>query len=491
MPVAVTPPENAPLRFIETLRSSSFQLAAMLAALFVFCTLVLFAFVYWQTTLAETTRIRSELTNELEKLEKLDDAAMTAAISDRLVSPAHKLNFAQLFSVAGQPLAGNIPAMPNFKETTAVEPRHGSTFWLNAAVNGEKVMLVGKFLPDGKFLVIGRSLDSLENLGHAVRYALELGFFPALILALTIGAIVSRQTHARIRDVLNSVNRIMEGNIKERLPVRNSKDDLDHLSASVNLMLDEIERLLNDAKSTGDNIAHDLRTPLTRVRARLERACQNALSQEELSNLVEHAITGLDQTLRIITALLRIGQIENRRQRSNFTSLDLEQLVVEIGDLFEPFAEEKNIRFVVRVGKVAKIIGDRDLLSEAIANMVENALKFTQSGNKVLLELLDLKGVPTILVIDDGPGIPAEDLDNVWMRFYRSDKSRHIDGNGLGLSLVKAIADLHGFTVSVQNANPGCRFEIRCAKTESRPRSFHQTDGAGADGLDPGPSTIV
>jgi signal transduction histidine kinase len=322
--------------------------------------------------------------------------------------------------------------------------------------------MAGVKLADGRIVVIGRSLDSLDNLRSVVLRALKLGMGPAVVLALLVGFALGYRSYAAIREVNSSIEGIMQGNLHERLPVRGHDSAIDNLSARVNFMLDKIEQLLADAKSTGDNIAHDLRTPLTRVRSRLERAGLQAKTQEEFHETVVHAITGLDQALRIITALLRISQIERHAHHSQFSRIDIGMLISEIGDLFEPIAEERNIRFAVTVNTSAQVDGDRDLLSEAVANLVDNALKFTPAGGLVLLEATETGAGPVIRVIDNGPGIPLEEQEFVTRRFFRSDKSRHIEGNGLGLSIVAAIVKYHGFSLSFHNLNPGCVFEIAC-----------------------------
>lgn len=430
--------------------------------------MLLFAFIYWQTTIVEESRIERELIEEVSRLDKMEDSEVVEAIHRRIESSSHKLNYAGLFQNTGEKITGNLDELPE-----AVITKKPSSFsmqlntWEDAEIESGKVIMAGVRRVDGRIVVIGRSLDSLENLRTVVLRALEMGMVPATILALVVGIVLSHQTHALIRTVNASIERIMQGNLRERLPVHGHDTALDGLSSRVNSMLDKIEQLVADAKSTGDNIAHDLRTPLTRVRSRLERAGGQAKSEEEFRRVVDHAITGLDQALRIITALLRIGQIERQPQHGHFTSMNVGVLISEIGDLFEPIAEERNIRFAVSVDTQRLVEGDRDLLSEAVANLVDNSLKFTPPGGLVMLEAVDMGDVPVIRVIDNGPGIPPDDQKFVTRRFFRSDKSRHIEGNGLGLSIVAAIVSYHGFTLSFHNLNPGCIFEIECGNRVS------------------------
>ena len=209
----------------------------------------------------------------------------------------------------------------------------------------------------------------------------------------------------------------------------------------------------------GDDIAHDLRTPLTRVRVSLERARQKAASLDELRGSVDRAIVGLDQSLAIITALLRISEIEHSRRMDGFRNVALGDLVREVGDLYEPIAEDKKVDFAVRAEAETIVHGDRDLLFEAIANLVDNAVKFTPQGGRVELSLLRQGNEAVVRVRDTGPGIPADESELVTRRFYRSDKSRRDPGLGLGLSLVSAIAKLHGFSLKI-SSGPGCVAEL-------------------------------
>ena len=214
-----------------------------------------------------------------------------------------------------------------------------------------------------------------------------------------------------------------------------------HITAAVRAAL--LEEALQEAKVVGDNIAHDLRTPLTRVRIRLERGREHASTLEELRAVNDQAIAGLDQSLTTITALLRITEIENSRRREGFSEVQLAPLIREVGDLYDPIAEDKGVILWVEAPDVATVHGDRDLLFEAVANLVDNAVKFTPEGGRVELVVFHQEGETVIRVTDTGPGIPEIEREAVTQRFYRSDKTRNTKGLGLGLSMVAAIVKLH------------------------------------------------
>jgi signal transduction histidine kinase len=223
----------------------------------------------------------------------------------------------------------------------------------------------------------------------------------------------------------------------------------------------QLEEALQEAKVVGDNIAHDLRTPLTRVRIRLERGREHASTLEELRTVADQAITGLDQSLTTITALLRITEIEHSRRHEAFGEVQLAPLVREAGDLYGPLAENKGLALRVEAPEGPIVRGDRDLLFEAVANLVDNAVKFTPEGGRVELALLRYDGEFLIRVSDTGPGIPEIEREAVTQRFYRSDKSRNVKGLGLGLSMVAAIIKLHSFQLNL-SAGPGCTAVISC-----------------------------
>jgi len=257
------------------------------------------------------------------------------------------------------------------------------------------------------------------------------------------------------------MERIIAGDLQKRLPTRGGDDPFDKLAGIVNRMLDRIESLLREIAGTGDDIAHDLRTPLTRVRASLERGRDNAASLGALQAVVDRAIGGLDQTLTIITALLRIAEIEQGRRREAFGDVALETIVREVAELYAPIAEDKQLELRVETATAPPIRGDRDLLFEAIANLVDNAVKFTPAGGAVRLAVVRGEGGPIVRICDTGPGIAESEREAVVKRFYRSDKSRRTPGTGLGLSLVAAIARLHEFRLSI-SGNAGCVVELAC-----------------------------
>jgi signal transduction histidine kinase len=309
--------------------------------------------------------------------------------------------------------------------------------------------------------VIGRQIDEITEIARVVLRTLALGLLPAFVLAILIGMVLSQRVYVRVTELNRKIQRVVTSDLRERLPVSGDGDTFDQMSISVNGMLGDIESLVREIAAVGDNIAHDLRTPLTRVRMRLERGRAQASSLAELRTVVDQALGGLDQSLAIITALLRIAEIEHNRRLDGFSQVPLGPLVREIGDLYEPIAEDKGVVLRVNSSDEMTVHGDRDLLFEAVANLVDNAIKFTPEGGRVDLILLHREEGAVIQVRDTGPGISDSERESVTKRFYRSDKSRGTEGLGLGLSLVAAIVKLHGFQFAI-TAGPGCTVGIVC-----------------------------
>ena len=437
----------------------TFRIAGIATGVFLLGALLLFAFVYWQTSIAETRQIDRFIERQL--------GAMTEGAPEQLLrqlasSPERGVAYAGLFDAQRQPLAGNLPFFP---EGLLVDG-HARALVI---AGEEPVRAAAAELANGQIIVLARELTELGQLQRIVLRALTLGVIPAIFLSLLAGTLLSWRALRRVRMVHLAAEHILQGNLGERLPFRGGADEFDRLAGAVNRMLDEIARLLDQIKGIGGDIAHDLRTPLTRVRARLERGLESAHSRAELDETVSSAIAGLDQTLGIVTALLRITELEDARRRAAFREVELSAVVRDVAELYEPIAEAAGISLVVVADRPFVIEGDRDLLIEAIANIVDNAIKFSPESGKVTITLLEGEDGPVVRVVDRGAGIPQEERQAVTRRFYRSDKSRHRPGSGLGLGLVDAIVKLHGFRIEIGDAAPGCIFDLICVTDDAEP----------------------
>jgi signal transduction histidine kinase len=452
--------DSSSVRLPDFARTTTIRWTLAVAGAFVLCTLVLFGFVYWQTAAYMTATFDNLITGELHIIAADTPEKRLAQIDERLRNDPRRIRIAALFGANGHRIAGNLESLP--PGLAADTPANADVVRVDARGRYmENVRLVMEALPSGETLVIGRNIDDIAEIATIVRRALTLGLLPAFVLAVVIGLVLSSRAQNRLSEVNRRIQRIAAGDLRERLPARGGNDPFDQLAVSVNRMLGEIETLIQEIAGIGDNIAHDLRTPLTRVRVRLERGRERANTLEELRAVADQATTGLDQSLTIITALLRIAEIEHSRRLEGFSEVRLAPLLREAGDLYEPIAEDKGVALRVEAAEEATVHGDRDLLFEAVANLVDNAVKFTPEGGRVELSLRHWGGENIIRVSDTGPGISEIESGAVTKRFYRSDKSRRTEGLGLGLSLVAAIVKLHGFRFTI-STGPGCTAEIAC-----------------------------
>ena len=450
----------------EFMRTTGFRWTLLISGAFAICILLMFVFVYWQTSVYMTAKVDQLISDHAEALAGATPEQQPQAVNDYLREDPRRVKLAGLFDANGKRVIGNIENIPlglradGYAQDAALV----RVDLMGRATQAARA--VRRRLDNGETIVVGRNVDELTAIGKIVGRALMLGLIPALCLSLAAGTLLSVRAQKRIEEVNRKVQRIVAGELRERLPIKGVNDPFDRLAVIVNGMLDEIEALLQSVAGTGDDIAHDLRTPLTRVRVTLERGRQNAASLEELGSSIDQAIVGLDQSLAIITALLRISEIEHNRRVAGFSQVALADLVREIGDLYEPIAEDKRVTFLIAAKEDIIVRGDRDLLFEAIANLVDNAVKFTPEGGQVEISLAREGDEGVVRVRDTGPGIAAAECELVARRFYRSDKSRSNPGLGLGLSLAAAIVKLHGFRFAI-SPGPGCVVEIagQCAAT--------------------------
>ena len=327
----------------------------------------------------------------------------------------------------------------------------------------EPAIFVARPRADGGVLVLGRSLREAYELQETVLRALTTTLLPTILVILAIGAIFARRSSQRFERIHDAIIRIMKGELDSRLPVTNEDRDIDKVARAVNLMLDEIARLLEQLKSVGDNIAHDLRTPLAVARAKIERALDNDTGVEQLREAMEAALAQIEKVSATISAILRISAVENGAREKQFRDIDLAAVCEQVFDFYEPLAESKCVSMVVDADGPVPVRGDEDLMREAVSNLVDNAIKFTPAGGKVRIEARTMNGRPLVLVSDTGLGVPPQERARIFDRFYRGEQSGKAPGHGLGLSIAETIANLHGFKLTVEDNKPGARFEMRAA----------------------------
>ena len=454
------------MRQAQIIRSNTFQWALAVAGVFAVFVILLFGFIYWQTDHYLIARSDRMIANQLDFIAGLPNERRLDAIDEHLKQDSRGVQYAGLFDADGRSTAGNLERFPpglkmdDSAQSVSVErmaPAGRQTHLIRA---------IARRLPNGDALVIGREVDETREISHVVAQALALGLLPAFCLCLLAGAWLSMRAQKQVEEVNQRVQRIVAGDLRERLPHRDVDEPFSKLAVIVNGMLDEMETMIHALAGVGNDIAHDLRTPLTRARLALERSRTNATTLEQLQTVVDKAIANIDQSLTIITALLRLAEIENSRRSAAFGTISLHEMLREVCDIYEPIAENKNVDLRVDVKHRLGVCGDRDLLFEAVANLVDNAIKFTPEGGRVDIELIRDDNETIVRVSDTGCGISEQEREAVLRRFYRSDKMRTTPGVGLGLNLVAAIVKLHGFGLVIY-PGAGGRLEIICPNRSS------------------------
>ena len=450
---AMRPPRSE----LRILRSSTFRLALVYAALFGASVLLLLGFIYWSTagymTRQTEAAIDAEIGTFAERYRTTGIPGLVALIEERLQSSS---SVYLLADPAFRPRVGNLDGWPlspseedgwlefQFREGDVVQLALARTFTLRG----------------GFHLLVGRDVRALTRTKRLITRTLAWGLGLTALLALVGGALMARSTARRIEAIHRTGLEIMRGDLSRRIPRDGSLDDFDRLAAHLNEMLDRVAASMDEVREVTDNIAHDLRTPLGRLRNQLETL--RARRGEETTVEVDAAIEEADRLLATFNALLRIARIESGTLRSGFGEVDLTVLLRDLAELYEPAAQEKGQRIVVELPAQARVPGDRDLLVQAFANLLDNAIKYSPEGGTLTLELDQCTGGGArVRVSDTGPGIPEGERETVMRRFYRGESSRTTAGSGLGLSLVDAVARLHRAELELGGDDHGLVVEWR------------------------------
>jgi len=328
-------------------------------------------------------------------------------------------------------------------------------------------------LPGGFRLLVGRDLEERERLYHIILGAGRWSIAIVIVLGLVGGLFVTRRVLRRVDAMTETTRSIMAGDLGERLPVAGTGDELDRLAENLNVMLERIEALMHGLKEVSDNIAHDLKTPLTRLRNRTEQALRTAKSETEYRAALESTIEESDHLIATFNALLMIARAESGQARDDMSEFDAAEIARDVGELYEPLAEEKGIALKVEAETPAPVNGNRELVSQALANLVDNAIKYTgpqalvdgvQPANgatpEIVVRALSEGDRILLTVADSGPGIPESDRSRAVERFVRLEQSRSQPGSGLGLSLAAAVARLHGGELTLEDNHPGLKSVI-------------------------------
>jgi signal transduction histidine kinase len=437
------------------LRSASFRLALVYAALFVLSAGALFATVFVIASAAMENDLAAVLRSEAFQLAEIHRRIGLLGLAEQIT---RRMNFRSrgpiyylLQAPTRQVVVGNMPGMPPVDGVIDFVRDSDSP----GGSGRGRLTGFGLTLSDGSYLLVAQDASRLVDMQRAIVRAFIWASGLTLLLAIGGGVLLSGNFLRRIDTIGRTSRAIMEGDLSARIPVRGTNDEIDQLVISLNAMFDRIQLLMDGLRQVTGDIAHDLRTPLGRLRQRLEGAREHASSTAEYASATEAAIAEADALLEIFSALLRIAQIESGARTSGFAEVDLSALLRSVGEAYQPAAEDSQHKLALDVRDGIRLTGDRQLLAQLFSNLVENALTHTPAGSTVRLGLHPSARGFRAEVADDGPGIPEAEHGKVLDRFYRLDRSRTTAGSGLGLALVKAIANLHGLTLQLEDARPG------------------------------------
>lgn len=437
----------------------------MYVALFAVSVLGLLGYVYWDTLnyLDEQTdqSIQAELDTLLGQYRQTGPGNLHQSLAQRSLAGHDADQIYLLVDRTYVRLAGNLPQWPP-------ELRHRSG-WIDLATTqregGEheeiKVRMFAAALPGGYHLLLGRNLHEREDLHEHILQVLAVAISVSLALAMLGGLLMSRGILRRVEHINRTGRSIIAGHLEQRIPVSGSGDEFDQLAINLNAMLVQIQQLMEGLRQVTDNVAHDLRNPLNRLRSRLELMLLNPRSTEEYRAAGEETLSDINDVLNTFNALLDIAQAEAGTDQGSWTQFDLSKLLRDAAEFYEPLAEANGLHFSWHIAEHLTLRGNSHLLTQAVGNLLDNAIKYTQRGGIVQLGAHSSGDAIEVTVCDNGPGIPKEMRNKVLERFVRLQASRTTPGNGLGLSLVRAVAQLHHAKLELSDNSPGLKIVLR------------------------------
>lgn len=445
-------------------RTTAFRLSLIFMALFGTAAAAAMAYIYLNTDALLSRRLEQTINTEIQGLAEhyrgRDIKSLAETVARRSRGPGNSLYL--LTYPDYRYIAGNLGRVPE----ELLQPQDEPIDFLYRQAwreDGRKRLARARVfeLPDGYRLLVGRDIEDRREFQNVIRAAFIWVLGAMLLVGLGGGWLVSRALLARIDEVSAASRTIMAGDLSQRVPVYGTGDELDRLSENLNAMLERIEQLMTGLREVSDNIAHDLKTPLNRLRNRVEAALRQD-GEAQYREALEATIDEADELIRTFNALLSIARLEAGAVRETMDEVDVSALVADAAELYEPAAEDQGLTLKTSIEENLRLTGDRQLLGQALANLIDNAIKYGAAGAAGDAKMVGISAAARdraieIAVSDAGPGIPAEDRERVLKRFVRLEQSRSRPGSGLGLSLVAAVARLHGGTVRLEDNSPGLR----------------------------------
>ena len=442
------------LPLIGLLRSASGRFALLFTALFAAAATAAAVVLWWNTAGAldrqTDAAIRADSTALVERFREAGLPGLVDAIEDRLALDVQNEALYLLAGPAEERLAGNLDAWPG-------EAR-GDAIWIRMPLMRDgassEARLLRIELGTGHRMLVGRDVAEKLTLRSLLSEGIAWAATSSAAIALLGAWLLRRSLERRLAPIYGTAAAIGAGDLSRRVPISDQADEFDRLGMTMNAMLDRIAQLMEGVRGVSDAIAHDLRTPIARARAKLEEALDDRADEAALRAALEQGIADLDGIARVFKAVLRIAEVEAGARRAAFAPFDLAPMLADVGELYGAAAEAGEQVLDVALPDSLALVGDRDLLLQAVANLLDNALKFTPGGGTVRLAARPVAGAAEIVVADDGPGLDPGDRDRAGERFFRADAARTTPGSGLGLSLVRAVVALHGGEVSLEDTHP-------------------------------------
>jgi signal transduction histidine kinase len=444
------------------LRSSPFRITLLFLLAFTISSVTMLSFIYFSASSEFEKTLQNQIMAETVVLQRIFDTKgfpeLIQTIQARANAPGTGAFLYALLDRHGTQLIGNLPSNVLHEGWRRVKIKGNI---VDPEDEGTSVLaMYGTRLSNGSLMIVGAGLDQSDDLWQIIVKSLISSLALILPLALVGGIFLSRATLARVSTIHRASKKIMAGHLSQRLPIRGSRDEFDQLSESMNAMLDRIEELMGTMKQVTTDIAHDLRTPLGRLRQRLEGARSGNPTVEDCLDALDNAKSETDQILQTFDALLQIGQINTLDMRKRFKAVDLSELTSQLVESYQPVATEKTQQFTAQIAPDLKVQGHRELLAQMLVNLIENAINHCPEGANINLRAFSHEGTVTLIFSDTGPGIPPAHRKNIFQPFYRLERSRKTPGSGLGLALVRSIATIHGVSISLDDNDPGLTIRL-------------------------------
>ncbi|WP_411728253.1 sensor histidine kinase [Methyloglobulus sp.] len=440
----------------------SFKLSALYLGLFLASFLAIGVSVYLWTCHTLEQQLKSSIETEANRLKAEFDSGGIAELKDEINeiigSESHTLLEYGVIDKNGGLIAGSFN---NFQPSEGWQTVMRTPSAKKPEKAGKELLYIRVMaLPNNTSLSVAQNGETIQNAGKAIIKAFILGFVLVIFLGSVGGFFISRTFLNKIQRITTSTETIIAGDLKHRLSVSINQDELDKLASVLNLMLDKIGALIENVQQVSNDIAHDLRTPISHLKFRLEHALAKNLSTEQYKERIAFAIEEVDTILSTFSALLRISQIESGSRRRGFKTVNLSDIIVSVTEALYPVAEEQGKTIHSTIEKDIELIGDKELLTQLAFNLLENAITHTPENTQIRVSLRSSGTQTEFIVADNGPGIAEEDRQRVFQRFYRLEQSRTTPGNGLGLSIVAAIAALHEGTLTLFDNKPGLKIAL-------------------------------